>query len=366
MRMLQNLFFLIFFFCSNAFCLNYENRIIMDEDFLWLTPKKADLVIDRIKEAGFNILIPCIWHGRGAAWQSLLAPMEPRWEREVFSSRYDPLAYLIQSAKRAGIEIHPSFTISLRQRDFLKDYYDENCSPVRSFDFHRVEFQEYMIKLISEVVSKYDIQGVNLDYVRTKGTCTCDRCVRDYALSTGRDLVNDTLTEKRSPSAHDSLVKWKSASVERFLRNLKMKLMLIKKDIIISCDSHPGRKSFFIEGADSVQWLNSDLCDYVLDMNYGAKLNIKEFNSVKSRVVDPSRIIIMVGNYEKSGVVGNQVIPRSASLLGSLISTSKLMHPTHVATAVYCYKLLDDSQVDMLKSTVYKDPALPRWKPVAN
>lgn len=349
---------------SNIVAAKTENRIIMDEDFLWVTPQQADAFVERSKKAGFNILIPCVWHGRGVSWISRLAPREPRWEREKLPATHDPLAYLIRKARQAGMEVHPWFTLSLRQRDFFQQYYDEKKSPNASFDIHRPEFQDFMVNLIAEVVRKYDIQGINLDYVRTRGTCTCPRCVKDYAAATGRDLVSDAITHKVSPPAQQALIRWHSSAVDNFVKRLAQNLRQLKKDLVISCDSHPGRQGFFIEGADSITWANNGWCDFVLSMDYGAKLNATEFELAKSRVVNVSKIVLIVGNYEKKVSPDAPVTSRRAELVRDLVSASQTLHQKHVATGVYCYKLLDDAQIRQLGETVYKLPLQPSWTPL--
>ena len=42
------------------------------------------------------------------------------------------------------------------------------------------EFRHLMANLIAEVVSRYDVDGINLDYVRAIGLCTSDFCQADY------------------------------------------------------------------------------------------------------------------------------------------------------------------------------------------
>ena len=46
-----------------------ERRVLFDEDIEWATSRGAvDKIIHRIKSAGFNVYIPCVWHGQGACF----------------------------------------------------------------------------------------------------------------------------------------------------------------------------------------------------------------------------------------------------------------------------------------------------------
>src|SRR3569623_886674 len=53
-----------------------ESRVMLDEDLhCSYSPAEADAILKRIKAAGFNVYIPCIYHG-GGSWYptTLLAP----------------------------------------------------------------------------------------------------------------------------------------------------------------------------------------------------------------------------------------------------------------------------------------------------
>lgn len=348
---------LVFLFFSSkfVFALGAGSRIILDEDFLWLTKEGADRFVQNAKKAGFNVLVPCVWHGRGVSWHSkLLVPKEPKWAKQKhLSPRYDPLKYLIQQAKIEGMKVHPWFTFSLRQRNFLGKYYDKD-SPVKSFDVHRKEFQRFMIKLIIEVVNNYDIDGINLDYMRTKGVCMCSQCGRNYLSHFKRNLSSDVGLLKVSPDARKNIIEWNSMPIEEFLYDLKKALILTNKDIVVSCDSHPGHQGFLLEGANSIGWLNKGLCDYVLSMDYGFKLKSGSFlNSVR----EPSKIIILVGNYEKTGPLNKTVVSRDASKVVDLMYESKKIHPSSKSTALYCYKYLDESQIKKIRTYISKSIA---------
>ncbi|WDT80450.1 MAG: family 10 glycosylhydrolase [Candidatus Manganitrophus sp.] len=94
----------------------FESRAIFDEGLAWITKDLAEKLLTRIKKAGFNVFVPCVWHGRGTIWPSDLAPWDTR---KVRVPGFDPLENLIKLAEKYEIEIHPWFTVSLRQRDFL-------------------------------------------------------------------------------------------------------------------------------------------------------------------------------------------------------------------------------------------------------
>ncbi len=70
----------------------FETRAIFDEGLGWITEEGARKTIQRIKKAGFNVYIPCVWHGRGTRYPSTLAPIDVR----IKSTSEDPLHRLIK------------------------------------------------------------------------------------------------------------------------------------------------------------------------------------------------------------------------------------------------------------------------------
>jgi hypothetical protein len=67
---------------------------------------------------------------------------------------FDPLGYLIEEAKKAGIDVYASVDIGWKSDD-------------KKIDFTSEEDVEYALSLIRPLVENYpDLRGVNLDYVR--------------------------------------------------------------------------------------------------------------------------------------------------------------------------------------------------------
>ena len=159
-------------------------RLIADENKDWLTVTGAEKVINDIASAGFNLYMPCVWHGSGTRYPSQLSVAD--W---VNFDQGDPLERIIELAHQKGIEVHPWFVISARNRDFFSEYYDG--SPEGAFNVHRPEFREFITNFILEVVQKYDVDGINLDYIRSMGVCTSSYGVEDYKNKFNRDLLVD-------------------------------------------------------------------------------------------------------------------------------------------------------------------------------
>jgi Glycosyl hydrolase-like 10 len=352
-----------------------ENRIILDEEFFWLTPSQADRTLDRISRAGFNVLVPAVWHGRGVSWPSKLASKEPRWEDSPPSSNIDPLKYLIEKAHEKGIQVHPWFTVVLRQREFLKEFYDDG-TPDEAFNIHLPAFRKYIVDVMMEVVARYDVDGINLDYIRSGmhkcdsanyycDVCVSEFCIADYRLKFGRNLERDLALVKANLDqvAFSSIASWNGAAIEEIIRSLRTRMNAVKPNLILSVDTHAGYDWVRFQGANSIRWANEGLIDLILHMEYGKLESFRWplINNAITGLKEPNKMVIMVGNYEKSRWIKDKVWPREANETASLLQISRTLSANAIAVALYCYSYLSNEQIDVIRSSIFKFPAETRW-----
>ena len=213
-----------------------ESRAIFDEGLNWASRSSAEVVCERIARAGFNVFMPCIWHGRGTIWPSKLAP----WDSDAtVAPGFDPLGHLIEVARRFDLEVHPWFTVVKRERDFFPEFYDSG-TPSESFDLHRSGFRDFIVSLILEVVRQYPVHGVNLDYIRAGGICLSASCAADYVAQTGRNLLVDRAILLLPGGSAPELLTWQDRAVEDIVRRVATGARRINSKIVISVDAVPG------------------------------------------------------------------------------------------------------------------------------
>lgn len=136
---------------------------------LWVGPpgfvnrEIVDQLIVKCKRAGINMIIPDIMFEDTVYFKS---------ENFIGTVRaddnYDPLAYLIEQAHLAGIEVHPwscVYYTKPKSPEWVsvplvsKDYHHQFLSPAHP------EVTPYLISVLQELL-KYDIDGIHLDYTR--------------------------------------------------------------------------------------------------------------------------------------------------------------------------------------------------------
>lgn len=339
-----------------------ESRTILDENFSWLTSNDADQMLTRLKRAGFNVIVPVVWHGRGASWPSKLAPAEPLWGKKGNKSHHDPLRYLIEKAHTMGMEVHPWFTVSLRQRDFLHEYYDEG-TPDEAFNIHMPGFRNYIVSLMLEVVKKYDVDGINMDYIRSMGTCVSSFCVEDYRNRMHRDLLSDA-KEKEGTSAWMTIARWNADAVEEIVQRFSREAKFFKSHLVISVSSHAGLSALLYQGTDSIRWANMNWIDVIFHMEYATPRRIRWelLNKALADLKDPMKLVLMVGNYEASSFNKDIVWARDAQTVAGLVALSQRYGHEGNGIALYEYPYLSDPQIEELRLGPFREAARASWK----
>lgn len=332
-----------------------ESRAILDEGLNWVTRESAERVCSRIAQAGFNVFIPCVWHGRGTIWPSKLAPWDSHNAR---AQGFDPLGNLLQTAERYNIEVHPWFTVSLRQREFFQEFYDRG-TPAERFDVHLEPFREFISSLIFEVAATYPVHGINLDFVSAGGICDSPRCVEDYRRQTGRNLLLDRQIRRVPGWNMNELIAWQAAAVTDLVRRVSVSCRRANPNVVISMSGDPVHPLLKIEGHDSAKWADDGLIDVLYNMHYEPNPDFGAFKTIQSFMKRPEAMVIGCGNYEEA-TGSSPVRSRESGRVADLIRAARSLQQGN-GVCVYLYSMLNDTQIDTLRSDVFARPAKPRW-----
>lgn len=341
---------------STAFAAEAERRVMFDQHFNWLTPQDAERTLKRIKEAGFNVFVPCVWIGRGTSWPSALAPPTPEWEplRRAYP---DPLKNLIERAHALGIEVHPLFTVTYRTREFMPQFYEPGTPP-GTFDIHQPGFRRFIVDLMLEVVRRYDVDGINLDYVRSQGVCESRFCVQDYAAKTRRDLHADKKYRDAKPDARgqyppgwESMRRWNNDAVNAVVQGFATQVRRVKPQLMVSVDSIAENREFRLQGADVLEWANRRWVDVIYHMDYGQELQARSISQARARLNDKNKLVVLLSNVDWPG--GRQGAPgafaRAPSLLIKQLAQVRQNWPTSHGVAVWTYQFFSDAQAAALR-----------------
>lgn len=307
----------------------------------WLTPEQARTVVESAAEAGFDGLAVTVWHGRGATWPSAVAPMSDAARQ----AGGDPLARLLESAARRDMNVLPVVSVTHRTGDIFPEW-DGGKGVNRAFNAHDREFRSFMLGLVGELLDSYPVDGLILDYIRTKGICRLDTCEANYAELLGADLHQDARRYKRSAEARERLTRWNAAAVRDLVSGISR--LTKEQRIPLAVATHPGHEGAALQGADGIAWANAGLVDYLLAMNYESveDLPTDRLDRSLARLNDPAKLVLILGNFEKGdGILRNNIRGRKPAEIAPLVTYARSFNPANESRfAVFTYRYLDEPQ----------------------
>ena len=296
--------------------------------------------------------------------------------RKVIDAGYDPLAYLITKAHANGIEVHPWFTVMRRDSAGIKDFYGSGA-PEDAYDVHNEAFRRFIVELMLEVVERYPVDGINLDYIRSMGICTSQTCVEGYYRATGRSLIHDAPEAGawKDTIGTSSVSAWNREAVTEIVRNFSMRAKKLRKGLIVSVDAVPSQFGLLIQGQDSIRWSNDGLIDVLYYMDYSKRPDIKAVEESRGKLSNPAALTVLLSTYDWMDktlvplrsrarmrvIEGNAaIVYRSGSDLADYVLLARTIWPES-GIAFYHLKQLSNEQARELGRTVFDPPARPLW-----
>ncbi len=333
----------------------HERRMIQDEDTGWASSKlEIRRRIDRIKLAGFNVYTPCIWDGAHAFYRATNAPASPAI-RDPVDPQYDPLGYLISAAHAAGIEVHPWFVIARRAPGaaFPESYVAG--APENAFNVQSEDFRNFIVALVVDVARRYEIDGINLDYVRAIGPCSNAKCVDAYTRKYGRSLSRDWNSQEQGEVV-PSLIEWNRRAITDIVTRISNGARRLRPNAILSIDAVPFDHSRQHQGLDEETWLHAGLIDAMVDMAYEDPVDVDTLDRAM-REFSPARQLVAVRDYD---LFGDSVVDRSGDAMSDYVRLIRTRW-TGAGIAFYHYPHLTTGQILSLGRGVFAHPAVPGW-----
>lgn len=247
------------------------------------TVDETKAVAQRLADAGFDLLIPCIKQVTGIVdYQSKVANVRAEYKD------WDPLMVLAEEANDLGLSVHAWCCVFPEGDDsrLLSEHPelvaasgDEVKYSETQFRWscpNRPEVQDYEAAIYQELIDNYPVQGVHLDYIRfSNGLCFCDHCKEDYHKTTGRDLGALKFFGWNNPDAQDmdEWIEWRCAPITKFVKRIREASKKGGKELSAAVfHYYPGNLSDI--GQDWEAWARTGLLDYVFPMNYSVSTAI--------------------------------------------------------------------------------------------
>jgi uncharacterized lipoprotein YddW (UPF0748 family) len=136
-------------------------------------------ILDQLKAANFNVVFLQTRLRGDVIYNSNIEPVSPYIRTVVNTwSKYDPLAFAIAECRKRGLECHAWFVTYPVGPEKINGK-ENNSSTIRKHKDKISRFKgefyldpgnpntnSYLLSLIEEIVNKYDIDGIHLDYIR--------------------------------------------------------------------------------------------------------------------------------------------------------------------------------------------------------
>lgn len=303
------------------------------------TPEKIDRLYSIIKDTDIKHIFVQV-RGRGDSYYK--SELEPR-AKDV-PGNFDPLNYLIEKTRKSDIKIHAWINIFFvmnhgdfppksnhllarypywvtcdfkgrSMTDYSKKELDDNLLEGYFIDPAIPEFREFMTEVINDILNKYPVDGIHLDYIRypySGYNPYKKKLLSDFGYNPlarkifkrkyGLDPIN--INRLGNSSAKKLFDKFRTEQVSEMVKNIHRVVKSINKNLILSAAVMPrydmGKKVYF---QDWPLWLKNNYIDMACIMSYTASsYNFKNFVKYADDTDNNDRIFMGIRVWEKTSL----------------------------------------------------------------
>lgn len=156
---------------ATVFSLDWPKQTIKNAE---AQQKELIVIFDKLKKANFNTVFFQVRLRGDVIYNSRYEPVN---RNIAFSPQYDPLSFAVEECHKRGLELHAWFTpynlgrdhkspTICNHTDIVKSCKSKNKNGEYYFDPGEPQTNQYLLSLITELVSNYDIDGFHFDRIR--------------------------------------------------------------------------------------------------------------------------------------------------------------------------------------------------------
>ncbi len=342
--------------------LRNSDGVVRETRAIWVstrdiaTAEGIDELVARVKAAGLNVIVPDIF-----VRNTFLAARGPLPLSDTAEEGLDPLGRLIEKAHAAGLEVHPWFCVTYRDRAFREWFKETHGADVDMIDqegkvvplgadVHRSAYRDFIVDMMVGVARDYEVDGIHLDYIRTMGRCCCEKCRGEFAKQFGRPLAE---------ASDDDWVGWQQQAIGEIVRRTAEGVRRVRPQAKMSAAVFSNLQGSAAQGQDSPGWANAGWTDIVMPMDYRmqtlqVRANERQFLSA---LTDKDKLVTGLSLYMREG---GKAFPRSSDLVREQITLVRQMGIRGYCLFAYTY--LDDAILQMLQDDINSEPAVPVFR----
>ncbi len=268
-------------------------------------------IFKKIRSLNLNTIYFQVRSNSTVIYPSAIEAFSPYFKGELDSyPSYDPLLFAIRTAHSLGLEIHAWFNVfrcfsgsdkaflnypnhlTNLHKNWVVKYFEEGKTSLW-LDPGLPDVQNYLIRLLKELVRNYDIDGINLDYLRYPG--------KNFDDSFSYSVYGKGKNKEE----------WRRENIRKFLRRVYKEVKAIKPFIKIGVASigiyKTDEKGKYFTGYDDVfqdsfSFLKEKIADYISPQIYWASSDTPSFQSILSdwmRHANGRNIVAGIGIYKR-------------------------------------------------------------------
>ena len=233
-------------------------------------------ILDRLKAANFNtVLLQTRVRGDVIYPSAIETFTESLAGKEGRSPGYDPLQFAIDECHKRGMELHAWMVaipignnrqVKLLEKNSVVKKQPSICIHYKDnwyLDPGNPKTDSYLAKLVNEVVSRYDVDGIHFDYIRYP--------------ERAKDFPDHTSYRKYGKKKDKS--QWRRDNMTRIVRRLYTEVKQLKPWVKVSCSpigkyndtgrySSSGWNAYKEVYQDAQLWLKNGIHDALFPMMY--------------------------------------------------------------------------------------------------
>lgn len=320
--------------------LTFPQIAIADGQFkaLWIVrdsisnQTKAEEAVNYASAHGYTDIFVQV-RGRGDAYYKSSFVPGPV-EYPTIPEYYDPLENVINLAHKKGLRVHAWFNMLLTWSSVKnpkspehplnahKDWFMVSLdgllmskTPLDTLKNNNIEgryispayteVRDYFVKVITEVILKYDVDGIHLDYIRypNQDYDFNDVIRDDYKKNEGVDpveIVKSNSVDDKSIKQFENFQNYRASLVTGLVRQVSERVKKSGKKIILSAAVKPDiDEAFTVYGQDWGRWINEGLIDFAALMSYYQDSGkVRGVVEKALKTVDSDKVVMGVGLYK--------------------------------------------------------------------